>query len=67
MGTGGQRKALAALPLGKTDGPHCTIGWVCFEVGLDIFRKSRRYRGSNPGPSSLHIPAVYGCAYVKYV
>jgi len=67
MGIGGQRKALAALPLGKTDDPHFKNDWMCLGTGLESFRTSRRYRASNPGPSSLHTLAVHVCAYVKYV
>jgi hypothetical protein len=35
MRVGGQRHALAALPLGKTPDTHCIGGWVGPRAGLD--------------------------------
>ena len=44
MGVGGQRHALAALPLGKRPGTHCIGGSVGPGVGLDGCGKSRPQR-----------------------
>ena len=57
---GGQRHALAALPLGKTHGTHCIGCWVGHRAGLDACngirspdipaRSEPLYRLSCPGP-----------------
>jgi len=52
MGVGGQGHATGALPR-KWTGTHCKKGWVGSRVSLDGCRKSRPYRGSILGPSSL--------------
>ena len=44
---GGQRRALAALPLGKIP-DHCTGGWVGIRASLDGHRKSNPPPGFNP-------------------
>jgi hypothetical protein len=49
---GGQRHALAVLPLGKRPGIHCTGRWVGLKAGLDGCGKSRPHRYSIPGPPS---------------
>jgi hypothetical protein len=46
MGVGGQHHSLAALPLGKRPGTHCTGGWVGLRVSLDRCGKSRPHRDS---------------------
>jgi len=48
MGVGGQRHALAALPLGKRHGNHCIGGWVGNRAGLDGCGKSRPPPGFDP-------------------
>ena len=52
MEVGGQRHALAALPLGKRPGTHRMGGWVGPTAGLDVCGKSRIHRDPIPGPSS---------------
>jgi hypothetical protein len=46
MRVGGQRHAPAALPLGKTPGTHCIVGWVGPRAGLDWCGKSCPHRDS---------------------
>jgi hypothetical protein len=41
MGVGGQRRAPAALPLGKRPSTHCIGGWVDPRASLDGCGKSR--------------------------
>jgi hypothetical protein len=52
MGVGGQHHALAALPLGKRPGIHCTGGWVTPIPNLDSYGKSHLQRDSISGLSS---------------
>jgi hypothetical protein len=52
MEVGGQRHALAALPLGKRLSTHCTGGLVSPRAGMEGCGKSRLNRDSIPGPSS---------------
>jgi hypothetical protein len=51
-GVTGEGDAPAALPPGKTAGPHRAGGWVGHGAGLERCRKSRPYRSSIPGPAS---------------
>jgi len=53
MGAGGQRHVPASLPPRKGYGRYFTGDWVGPRVGLDGCGKSRPYRDSVPGPSSL--------------
>ena len=48
MRVGGQRRAPAALPPGKSPGTHCTGGWVGPRAGLGGCEKSRLHRDSTP-------------------
>ena len=52
MGVGGQHHALAALPLGRRPGAHCTEGWVAPIVDPDNYEKSCLQQDSIPGLSS---------------
>jgi hypothetical protein len=48
---GGQHHAPAALPRGKTLGPHFTGDCLDLEVGRDRRRQSRRHRDPSPEES----------------
>jgi len=51
MVVGGKRHALAAFPVGKRPGTHCTGGWVDPREVLDWCEKSHPCRTSILGPS----------------
>jgi hypothetical protein len=57
-GEGGQRHALAALPLGKRRGAHCLGGWVGPRAGLDWCGKSR--------PNGIRSPNRTACSESPY-
>jgi hypothetical protein len=58
MTVSGQRHAPAALPLGKKPGTDWVGGWVGPSAGLDGWGKSRPYRVSIPGHTSLQRVAI---------
>ena len=55
----GHLQAPTALPPGKKDGTHCTGGWVCPRVGLDMGKPALQHPNGCRSPDRPACSVVY--------